>query len=60
MTYKQIQIMHETRMWVQLIASGVISAVIVDGMFPNVKYKIKDTVEKPFKAVKEKMSKKAN
>lgn len=60
MTYKQIQALYETRMWVQLIASGVVSAIIVDELYPNIKYKVKDTVVKPFKAVKEKFGKKAN
>ena len=63
MTYKQIQALHETRMWVQLIvsiASGVVSAIIIDELYPNIKYKVKDTVVKPFKAVKEKFGKKAN
>lgn len=60
MTYKQIQALHETRMWVQLIASGVASAIIVDELYPDIKYKVKDTVVKPFKAVKEKFGKKAN
>ena len=58
MTYKQIQIMHETRMWVQLIGAGIVSAIAIDKVYPDIKYKIKDTVVKPFKAVKEKMSKK--
>lgn len=60
MTYKQIQALHETRMWVQLIASGVVSAIIVNELHPDIKYKVKDTVVKPFKAVKEKFGKKAN
>lgn len=60
MTYKQIQALHETRMWVQLIATGVVSAMAVDRLYPDIKYKVKDTVVKPFKAVKEKFSKKAN
>lgn len=60
MTYKQIQALHETRMWVQLIATGVVSAMAVDRLYPGIKYKVKDTVVKPFKAVKEKFGKKAN
>lgn len=58
MTYKQIQAAHEARMWVKTIAFGVLGAMAIDKAYPDLKYKIKDTVEKPFKAVKEKFSKK--
>lgn len=60
MTYKQIQIMHETRMWVKTVGVAIIGAIAVDKAYPELKYKVKDTVTKPFKAAKEKFSKKEN
>lgn len=60
MTYKQIITFLDTHLWARLIAAGVVCAMSVDRLYPDIKYKVKDTVVKPFKAVKEKFSKKAN
>lgn len=58
MTYKQIQGMHEVRMWALLALGGVATVVKIDQLYPNLKYQIKDTVTKPFKAAADKFSKK--
>lgn len=58
MTYKQIQEAHEVRMWITtVVVPAILIVAAIDANHPDLKYKVKDAVKKPFKTLKNKFSK---